>query len=38
VMAIGAAASFVNINAVACIQLETPPAFLGRMMGLLNLK
>lgn len=38
VIAIGTAASFVNLNAITCIQLETPPAFLGRMMGLLNLK
>lgn len=38
VMAIGIAASFVNLSAITRIQLETPPALLGRMMGLLNLK
>jgi hypothetical protein len=38
VMAIGTAASFVNLSAIPRIQLETPPALLGRMMGLLNLK
>jgi MFS family permease len=38
VIVIGAAASFVNVIAVTHIQLNTPPALLGRMMGLLNLK
>jgi MFS family permease len=38
VMAIGAAASLVNVFAVTHLQLETPPVLLGRMMGLLNLK
>jgi hypothetical protein len=37
-MAIGAAASLVNVFAVTHLQLETPPVLLGRMMGLLNLK
>jgi MFS family permease len=37
-MAIGAATSLVNVFAVTHLQLETPPAQLGRMMGLLNLK
>lgn len=38
VIVIGAAASCVNVIAVTHIQLNTPPALLGRMMGLLNLK
>ena len=38
VIVIGAAASFVNVIAVTHVQLDTPPALLGRMMGLLNLK
>jgi len=35
---IAASASFVNVIAVTRIQLDTPAALLGRMMGLLNLK
>jgi MFS family permease len=38
VIVIGAAASCVNVIAFTHIQLNTPPALLGRMMGLLNLK
>ena len=38
VIVVGAAASFVNVIAVTHVQLDTPPALLGRMMGLLNLK
>jgi MFS family permease len=38
VILIAAAASFVTVIAVTRIQLDTPAALLGRMMGLLNLK
>jgi MFS family permease len=38
VMVIGTTASLVNLSAVTRLQSETPPALLGRMMGLLNLK
>jgi hypothetical protein len=30
--------SYVNVTGIAQIQRETPPAFMGRMMGLLNMK
>ncbi len=38
VMLIAAMISYVNVTGVVQIQRETPPAFMGRMMGLLNLK
>ncbi len=38
VLVISALISYVNVTGLVQIQRETPPAFLGRMMGLLNLK
>lgn len=38
VLFIAALISYVNVTGNVQIQRETPPAFLGRMMGLLNLK
>jgi hypothetical protein len=29
---------YVNVVGITHIQLATPPAYLGRMMGLLNMK
>lgn len=38
VMLIAGTISYVNVTGIAQIQRETPPAFMGRMMGLLNMK
>lgn len=38
VMLIAGTISYINVTGIAQIQRDTPPAFMGRMMGLLNLK
>jgi MFS family permease len=38
VLIIAALISYINITGLVQIQKDTPPAFMGRMMGLLNLK
>jgi MFS family permease len=38
ILVIAAMVSYINVTGIVQIQKDTPPAFMGRMMGLLNLK
>lgn len=38
ILVVAALISYINVTGIVQIQKDTPPAFMGRMMGLLNLK